>query len=83
VLVIVGYSLSKEDALLRFLIRQFAEDRRDVHGKSIFYVDFIDADVLEERLQGCFGSINRMDVNNIFTFSGGFVEWIDQILRRT
>ena len=36
VLVIVGYSLSEEDALLRFLIRQFAEDLRDVHGKSIF-----------------------------------------------
>ena len=83
VLVIVGYSLSEEDALLRFLIRQFAEDLRDVHGKSIFYVDYTDANVLEERLQGCFRSKNRMDVNNVFTFSGGFVEWIDQILRRT
>jgi hypothetical protein len=83
VLVIVGYSLSEEDALLRFLIRQFAEDLRDVHGKSIFYVDYTDADVLEERLQGCFRYMNRMDVNNVFTFSGGFVEWIDQILRRT
>lgn len=48
VLVIVGYSLSEEDALLRFLIRQFAEDLRDAHGKSIFYVDYTDADVLEE-----------------------------------
>ena len=32
---------------------------------------------------GCFRYMNRMDVNNVFTFSGGFVEWIDQILRRT
>jgi hypothetical protein len=80
VLVIVGYSLSEEDALLRFLIRQFAEDLRDVHGKSIFYIDYTKEDVLEERLQGCFRYMNRMDVNNIFTYSGGFVEWIDKVL---
>jgi len=80
VLVIVGYSLSEEDALLRFLIRQFAEDLRDVHGKSIFYIDYTSQDLLEERLQGCFRYMNRMDVNNIFTYSGGFVEWIDMIL---
>ena len=80
VLVIVGYSLSEEDALLRFLIRQFAEDLRDVHGKSIFYIDYTSQDLLQERLQGCFRYMNRMDVNNIFTYSGGFVEWIDMIL---
>ncbi len=83
VLVIVGYSLSEEDALLRFLIRQFAEDLRDVHGKYIFYVDYTESDVLEERLQACFRYMNRMDVNNVFTYSGGFVEWIKQILSET
>ena len=39
-LVIVGYSLSEEDALLRFLVRQFAEDLRDASGKYIFYIDY-------------------------------------------
>jgi SIR2-like domain len=81
VLVIVGYSLSEEDALLRFLIRQFAEDLRDVHGKHIFYVDYTETAVLEERLAGCFRYLNRMDSNNIYTASGGFVEWIDAVLR--
>ena len=81
VLVIVGYSLSEEDALLRFLIRQFAEDLRDIHGKPIFYIDLTDQNLLEERLQGCFRYINRMNVNNIFTYSGGFVEWIAKILK--
>lgn len=80
VLVIVGYSLSEEDALLRFLIRQFAEDLRDVRGKYIFYIDYTNQDVLNERLQGCFRYMNRMDVSNIFTYSGGFVEWIKRIL---
>ena len=80
VLVLVGYSLSEEDALLRFLIRQFAEDLRDVHGKYIFYIDYTDPAVLNERLQGCFRYMNRMDVNNVFTYSGGFVNWVTQIL---
>jgi hypothetical protein len=80
VLVIVGYSLSEEDALLRFLIRQFAEDLRDVHGKYIFYIDYTNQDTLNERLQGCFRYMNRMDAGNIFTASGGFVEWIKQVM---
>lgn len=80
VLVIVGYSLSEEDALLRFLIRQFAEDLRDVHGKHIFYIDYTSPDILESRLQGCFRYMNRMDVNNIYTASTGFVDWINEVL---
>jgi SIR2-like domain len=80
VLVIVGYSLSEEDALLRFLIRQFAEDLRDVHGKYIFYVDYTSQDTLTERLQGCFRYMNRMDAGNIFTYSGGFVDWITNVM---
>ena len=81
ILVIVGYSLSEEDALLRFLIRQFAEDLRDVHGKHIFYIDYTAPEILEQRLQGCFRYLNRMDSNNIYTASGGFVEWIDAVMR--
>jgi hypothetical protein len=80
VLVIVGYSLSEEDALLRFLIRQFAEDLRDVHGKYIFYVDYTDSGTLEQRLQGCFRYINQMNVDNVYTASEGFVDWITRIL---
>ena len=80
ILVIVGYSLSEEDALLRFLIRQFAEDLRDVHGKYIFYVDYNTPDILEQRLAGCFRYLNRMDTNNIYTASGGLIEWIDGVM---
>ncbi len=80
ILVIVGYSLSEEDALLRFLIRQFAEDLRDVHGKYIFYIDYTSQDTMTERLQGCFRYMNRMDAGNIFTASEGFVEWIKKVL---
>lgn len=81
VLVLVGYSLSEEDALLRFMIRQFAEDLRDVNGKHIFYVDFTDSDTLNARLQGCFRYMNRMNSNNIYTVSTGFIDWINGVMQ--
>ena len=40
VLVIIGYSFSKEDSLLRFLLNQFADSRRDAVDKYIFYIDY-------------------------------------------
>ena len=80
VLVVVGYSLSEEDALLRFLIRQFAEDLRDINQKYIFYIDYLGENVMTEKLQGCFRYINYMDVDNIFAYSGGFVDWIQEVL---
>ncbi len=80
ILVIIGYSLSEDDALLRFLIRQFAEDLRDVYGKYIFYIGFEGEDVLKDRLQGCFRYLNYMDARNIYAYSGGLTEWIKNIL---
>jgi hypothetical protein len=80
ILVIIGYSLSEDDALLRFLIRQFAEDLRDVYGKYIFYIGFEDENVLIDRLQGCFRYLNFMDARNIYAYSGGLTSWIKNIL---
>jgi hypothetical protein len=80
ILVIIGYSLSEDDALLRFLIRQFAEDLRDVYGKYIFYIGFEEEGVLKGRLQNCFRYLNYMDARNIYAYSGGLTEWIKNIL---
>jgi hypothetical protein len=44
-LVIVGYSLPPDDALIRFFIRQFAEEQEDGHGKVVFYKRDYHADV--------------------------------------
>ena len=38
VLVIVGYSLPPDDALIRFFLRQFAEEPEDGRGRVIFYI---------------------------------------------
>lgn len=76
-----GVAAVDRNALLRFMIHQFAEDLRDVQGKYIFYIDYTDDEVLNERLEGCFRYMNRMDANNVFTYSGGFMNWIADIVK--
>lgn len=54
VLVIVGYSLPEEDALIRYLLRHFAENPRDVEDKFIFYVDRMPAEKQRNKLKNTF-----------------------------
>lgn len=72
VLVIVGYSLPVEDALLRFIIRQFAEEAEDGLGKHIFYVDMASEGEQRERLAGVFTSIETFGAPKIHCYSGTF-----------
>lgn len=37
-MVLVGYGLTEDDALIRFVRRQFAEDGEDAIGKHVFYI---------------------------------------------
>ena len=39
ILILVGYSLPEDDALIRFILRQFAEAPEDGRGKHIFYIE--------------------------------------------
>ena len=39
-MVVVGYAFPKEDGLIRFLLKQFAESLRDSKDKIIFYIDY-------------------------------------------
>lgn len=39
VLLLVGYSLPEDDALIRFILRQFAEAPEDGRDKHLFYID--------------------------------------------
>ena len=38
VLIIVGYSLPEDNALIRFFLRQFAEEPEDGRNKTIYYI---------------------------------------------
>ncbi|HYC68812.1 SIR2 family protein [Brevundimonas sp.] len=72
VLVIVGYSLPVEDAVLRFIIRQFAEEGEDAVDKHIFYVDMLPETEQRARLTSLFTSIEAHGVPRIHCFSGTF-----------
>lgn len=71
VLFISGYSFPKEDGLIRFLLKQYAESTRDVRNKYIFYVDFDSNDdekKLRERILDIFPDFR----NRLFTYTKGF-----------
>ncbi|WP_192800562.1 SIR2 family protein [Brucella anthropi] len=72
VLVIVGYSLPQDDALIRFFLRQFAEEPEDGRGKVIFYIgpgtDQEKRTVLEE----VFPSMAREKAPRLITYNDGF-----------
>jgi hypothetical protein len=79
ILVIAGYSLPEEDALLRFLLRQFAEDPGDAAAKHIFYVDLIPAEEQVARLRQCFHYLAQEEGLNIFPYSGRFTDWLGEM----
>jgi hypothetical protein len=80
VLIIVGYSLPEDDALMRFIIRQFAEEPEDGKNKFIFYVDRLSKEEKIERLQSVFPSMKTFQVPNVFTFEGSFADFAGECL---
>jgi SIR2-like domain len=80
VLVLVGYSLPEDDALMRFIIRQFAEEPEDGRGKYLFYVDLLDRGFKMERLHSVFPSIKEFEVPIVFTFEGSFADFAAECL---
>lgn len=78
VLVLVGYSLPPEDALLRFIIRQFCEDEADALEKTIFYVDMmLDEPVQVARLKSVFPYPGQK--LEMVPHKGGFADWAGQV----
>ena len=76
VLVLVGYSLPDDDALMRFIIRQFAEEAEDGRGKTILYVDpFISKEDKLSQLETIFPSIRQLGAPNVVTYEGSFSDF--------
>jgi len=76
ILVVVGYSLPDEDALLRFLTKQFAEDRADGDKKLIFYIDLSSEGEQKSRINSVFPHSDERRGLNCIPFSGSFIDWI-------
>jgi hypothetical protein len=80
ILVIVGYSLPEEDALMRFILRQFAEEPEDGRDKVVFYIDRLGRRTKLERLERLFpGRRGRNPL--IVTFEGSFDLFVRRCLR--
>lgn len=80
VLVIVGYSLPDDDALMRFIIRQFAEEPEDGRGKVLFYVDPSDAAAKRKRLETVF-PLRDGKYPTVVPFNGTFNDFVRQYLQ--
>ena len=78
VLVLVGYSLPEDDALLRFILRHFCEDEADAHQKVVFYVDLCSQRQQLRNLQSVFPFAGR--VLTVHTHSGSFAEWCADVV---
>ena len=77
ILVIVGYSMPEEDFLLRFLLRHFAEDQRDIMGKIIFYVDMMNIAKQINKIDECFPHFTRAKLPYL-NYSGRFEDFAEK-----
>lgn len=78
ILVVIGYSLPEEDALLRFLIKQFAEDRTDGNQKIIFYIDLSPENKQMSKISKIFPHSGEESGLKCVPYSGGFIEWVKE-----
>jgi hypothetical protein len=72
VLVIVGYSLPPDDALIRFFLRQFAEEPEDGRGKVIFYIGPGSDNQKRKVIEEVFPSMSLEDAPHLISYNGGF-----------
>ena len=81
VLVIVGYSLPEDDALMRFILRQFAEEPEDGREKIIFYVDMSKTATKRAKLEDVF-PLRYGNNPLIVPFDGTFNDFVKQYLHQ-
>jgi hypothetical protein len=77
----VGYSLPEDDALLRFLVRQFCETQTDAVPKAIFYVRPEPESTQLKVLKGLFPFVNVDHGLKVYTYSGGFADWASAVTK--
>lgn len=81
VLVIVGYSMPDDDALMRFVIRQFSEEPEDGRGKTVFYIDpELSEQQMLAKLDAVIPTLSAYETPRAFTFRGTFGEFATQYM---
>lgn len=80
VLVLVGYSLPQDDALIRLILRQFAEEPEDAREKAIFYIGPNSDQEKRAVLREVFPATVFDKVPRVFTYQGGFDTFVAECL---
>ncbi|MFT0732881.1 hypothetical protein [Ralstonia wenshanensis] len=80
VLIVVGYSMPEEDALLRLILKQFAEDRADGSEKILFYVDKSDEATQKEKIKNVFPHVSELHGLTVVPYSGSFSDWCASVV---
>ncbi|WP_407465831.1 hypothetical protein [Xanthomonas campestris] len=75
ILVVVGYSLPEEDALLRLIVRQLAEDRADGCRKILFYIDLSPEPEQLGKIGSIFPHASSENGLTVIPFKGSFSDW--------
>jgi hypothetical protein len=76
-LIIVGYGFPAEDALLRFILRHFAEDDRDMVNKFLLYIDIGNKDSLKEKIHTITPPGTYRDLNTMI-YNEGFLNFVKE-----
>jgi hypothetical protein len=79
VLIIVGYSMPREDALILFILRQLIESVEDTHGKYIFCIDLKAPDILDRRINWVFNSVQKNGWPKVFHYTSRFEDFCKEI----
>lgn len=82
ILVVVGYSMPEEDALLRLIIKQFAEDRADGSEKIVFYVDRCEETSQIEKINSVFPHVEDTHGLRVIPYSGSFGDWCAAVIKK-
>lgn len=78
ILVVVGYSFPKEDALLRFILRHFAEHERDMINKQLFYIDIGNNEELMKKINSICPSAYAGN-KNVHISNRGFIHFVKSV----
>ena len=83
VLILVGYSLPKDDALIRFILRQFSEEPEDGRGKWIFYIGPESNEDKRKAISRVFPEVEDMEVYipRLCMFEGKFEEFAKKCMK--
>lgn len=79
ILLIVGYSMPPDDALMRFIIRQFSEEPEDGREKVVFYVDpGMTETEMRAKVAEVFPTMRSYAVPAVLPFRGTFADFAAQ-----